>query len=171
MQFFKSLRCRVLALAVAITIVPAAIPSTVPFVGVTKAEARDHGPRFYRGGGHRGGFYGGGRHVRGPYYGGRSHARHYGRHHGSRYYGNRHYGSRYYGRRYRDSGIGIGAAIIGLGVGAAIANSGPRYYREPSYGYAFRSPAWYRYCEARYRSFDPRSGTYQPYNGPRRLCR
>ncbi|HDO52517.1 MAG TPA: BA14K family protein, partial [Rhizobiales bacterium] len=29
----------------------------------------------------------------------------------------------------------------------------------------------YNYCSQRYRSFDPRSGTFQPYNGPRRLCR
>jgi BA14K-like protein len=33
------------------------------------------------------------------------------------------------------------------------------------------SDEWYAYCSAKYRSFDPGSGTYQPNNGPRRLCR
>ncbi len=33
------------------------------------------------------------------------------------------------------------------------------------------SPDWYAYCHSKYRSFDRRSGTYQPYHGPRRLCR
>ncbi len=33
------------------------------------------------------------------------------------------------------------------------------------------SKAWYRYCANKYRSFDARSGTYQPYDGPRRRCR
>ena len=32
------------------------------------------------------------------------------------------------------------------------------------------TPEWYAYCSQRYRSFDPRSGTFQPYHGPRRLC-
>ncbi len=30
---------------------------------------------------------------------------------------------------------------------------------------------WYDYCASRYRSFDPVSGTFQPYHGYRRLCR
>ncbi|MBZ8134925.1 BA14K family protein [Afifella sp. IM 167] len=33
------------------------------------------------------------------------------------------------------------------------------------------TPEWYLYCESKYRSFDPDSGTFQPYNGPRQLCR
>ncbi len=43
----------------------------------------------------------------------------------------------------------------------------------PVYSYAPRpwTPEWYDYCHAKYRSFDPASGTFQPYNGPRRLCR
>jgi hypothetical protein len=161
MRIPNFLHSRVLAIAVAMAVVPAAIPSNVPIVGVSKAEARDFGHRYYRHGArsHHRGFYRGGRHYGRPAY-------------GSRYHGRRHYGGRHYRhhRRYND-GVGIGAAIIGLGVGAAIANSGPRYYREPAYGHAVRSPEWYRYCAARYRSFDPRSGTFQPYNGPRRLCR
>ena len=30
---------------------------------------------------------------------------------------------------------------------------------------------WYAYCAQKYRSFDPATGTFQPYNGPRKLCR
>jgi len=33
------------------------------------------------------------------------------------------------------------------------------------------TPEWYDYCASRYRSFDPASGTFQPYHGRRRLCR
>lgn len=68
------------------------------------------------------------------------------------------------------AGIAIGAVAAGI-----IANSrrGHAYYAEP---YAYRAPspgsrAWHDYCSARYRSFDPYSGTYQPYHGPRRPCR
>lgn len=55
----------------------------------------------------------------------------------------------------------------------------PRHYRAPppprrDYSYGGPkpwTPAWYSYCTTRYRSFDPRSGTFQPYHGPRRMCR
>lgn len=45
--------------------------------------------------------------------------------------------------------------------------------RRASYGGAPRpwTDAWYRYCAKKYRSFDPGSGTFQPYEGPRRMCR
>lgn len=33
------------------------------------------------------------------------------------------------------------------------------------------TPEWYAYCSRKYRSFDPATGTFQPYHGPRRLCR
>jgi hypothetical protein len=33
------------------------------------------------------------------------------------------------------------------------------------------SPGWYAYCTSKYRSFDPATGTFQPYHGPRQLCR
>ncbi|WP_026379708.1 BA14K family protein [Afifella pfennigii] len=33
------------------------------------------------------------------------------------------------------------------------------------------TPEWYAYCASKYRSFDPASGTFQPYRGPRQLCR
>lgn len=51
----------------------------------------------------------------------------------------------------------------------------PRYHYQNQYYHSGRpapwTPAWYRYCSAKYRSFDPRSGTFQPYHGHRRLCR
>ena len=97
------------------------------------------------------------------------------------------------GRSSRNLAIG---AAIGLGAAAIIAGShrrnqyynygygpGPYYYAPPPVSYAppppvYRryapapwSPAWYNYCSQKYRSFDPRSGTFQPYNGPRQLCR
>ncbi|WP_306030440.1 BA14K family protein [Stappia sp. MMSF_3263] len=33
------------------------------------------------------------------------------------------------------------------------------------------TPAWYAYCSSRYRSFNPRTGTYTTYSGQQRLCR
>lgn len=33
------------------------------------------------------------------------------------------------------------------------------------------TPGWYDYCAIKYRSFRPSDGTFQPYHGPRRLCR
>ncbi len=94
------------------------------------------------------------------------------------------------GRGSRNLAIG---ALLGLGAAAIITNSQrrhydgygyrprPYYYAAPPVAYvpapAYRyapapwSPAWYNYCSRRYRSFDPRSGTFQPYNGPRRFCR
>lgn len=93
--------------------------------------------------------------------------------------------------RHHHHGIDAGAAaviggIIGLGLGLSVGE--PAYYHDPYYDYGPRplyrvhphrvrfgprphTRAWYRYCQARYRSFDARSGTYQPYHGRRRLCR
>lgn len=52
--------------------------------------------------------------------------------------------------------------------------SGPAYAGQTtysSYAPAPWTPAWYDYCARKFVSFDPASGTYQPYHGPRRLCR
>jgi len=157
---------KVLAGALAFALLPAAIPSQAPIIGVSSA----HADPFYRGYG--GGYYGGGR---GYYRGGRGY---YG---GPRaYYGGpRGYypRGRYYGHRRSSAGPAIAGAIVGLGVGAAIASAAqPRYYGAPRYAapaYGVRpwTRDWYAYCANRYRSFDARSGTFQPYNGPRQLCR
>lgn len=152
MRLLKNLGVRTVTLAVALAMAPAAVPSSVPLVGVSLAQAGDHFGRHYRG--HR--YY-----RLGP------------RFHSGRYY--RHH------RHHNSGAAAIAGAIIGLGIGAAIASSpryyepAPRYYRVvPRYyrvGPVFRSPAWYDYCAARYRSFDPYTGTFQPYHGPRRICR
>ncbi|MCE7029935.1 BA14K family protein [Jiella avicenniae] len=92
--------------------------------------------------------------------------------------------------RHHHRGFDAGAAaliggIIGLGLGLSVAE--PPYY-DPYYDYGPRplyrvhphrvrfaprphTRAWYRYCHAKYRSFDARTGTYQPHHGRRRLCR
>ncbi len=50
----------------------------------------------------------------------------------------------------------------------------PRVYYAPPPRHSYAPPPWssewYAYCSQRYRSFDPRSGTFQPYRGPRRFC-
>lgn len=154
MRIFKMLGAKVLAGALMLSVLPAAIPASVPVLGIAQAEA---GHRYLEHRHYHDGYYRSGSHYR-PYY------------------------------RRNNGGAAIAGAIVGLGIGAAIASANqpryydrsyryydapPRYYRAaPAYGrYAFRSPAWYDYCAARYRSFDPRSGTFQPNHGPRRLCR
>lgn len=166
MRIFKIAGTKLLALALAFAVLPTAVPSNVPVVGVSQAEARDYrhdGPRrFYR---HGGRFSG-----RNPYLGDRNY------HGRDRYYHGR---DRYYRGRHDRNGIAAGA-LLGLGIGTVIGaypryDDGPRYYRSnPGYhgrGYAYRSRDWYESCLARYRSFDPRTGTYQPNHGPRRVCR
>ena len=98
-----------------------------------------------------------------------------------------------------NNGDAIAAGVLGLAVGALAAGAltQPRYYErryyEPDYTYVeprytYRryvrpapvyverygaepwSPAWYRYCESRYRSFNPRSGTFIGYDGLEHFC-
>ncbi len=65
-----------------------------------------------------------------------------------------------------------GGLIVGTVIGAIIHSHHARHKGRAHRGYVFvRGPAWYSYCRSKYRSFDPHSGTYQPYKGPRRLCR
>lgn len=68
----------------------------------------------------------------------------------------------------------IAGLAIGAIVGGAIASDRRGYDAPPPVRYHRPrrwTPEWYDYCFAKYRSFDPHSGTYQPYHGPRRLCR
>ncbi len=77
---------------------------------------------------------------------------------------NYYYGDRYYSRRpyYYRSGY--------------YDTYRPRHstYSAPRRTYRERpvtwSPAWYRYCANKYRTFRRSDGTFQPYGGPRRLC-
>lgn len=103
-----------------------------------------------------------------------------------------------HGHRGFNDGDAVALGVLGLATGAiiggAIASSpGPRYYVDPPVGYyapppppprvVYRSyePAyagglrpwtgpWYRYCSSRYRSFDPRSGTFVGYDGRAHFC-
>lgn len=111
----------------------------------------------------------------------------YGRHGGYGYrsggYGYRSGGYGYrrggYGYRRHHHGGAVAGAIFGLAAGAIIAGAASQQRYGNSYsstrynGYAPEpwSDEWYAYCASKYRSFDPDSGTFQPYNGPRRLCR
>jgi hypothetical protein len=49
----------------------------------------------------------------------------------------------------------------------------PHVYGTPTfYGHPTPwTPAWYAYCRNKYRSFDPRSGTFLGYDGHRHFCR
>lgn len=101
------------------------------------------------------------------------------RHHRRPIHHDRHHSYRHH-RVYRyhdDGGAWVGAGIAGLAAGALLGGVlAPHYsYAPPRVIYApsNRRPwtaAWYRYCENRYRSFDPRSGTFLGYDGRRHFC-
>ena len=70
--------------------------------------------------------------------------------------------------------LGLGAGIVGTAIVASAIHHEKkrrRYYRR--YGYHPRpwTPAWYDYCAAKYRSFNPRTGYYRTYSGRYRFCR
>lgn len=177
MRILKAFGAKSLAVALALSMAPVAVPAGTPLLGASEAKAQDFfvgGPRHWRG-------------DRGHWRGDRGRWRDWDR-------------PRY---RHRDRGDAAAAAIVGgivgLGIGAALASPryyepapryyepAPRYYErrvyrpKPVYRAAPRyyssnvlrpwSREWYDYCSARYRSFDPRSGTFQPYHGPRQFCR
>jgi hypothetical protein len=96
---------------------------------------------------------------------------------GPRYYGPRH------GYRRNNVGPAIGAGVLGLATGAIIggALAQPRTYYEPGYSTYYEpgytgtvAPAYgggdVEYCMRRYRSYDPRSGTFLGYDGLRHPC-
>ncbi len=92
------------------------------------------------------------------------------------------------GRRNDDVAIGILGLAAGAIIGGAIVDDRshndrryapppppPPRFRPPvrEYRYGFIrpwSPEWYRWCSNRYRSFDPRSGTYIGTDGYRQFC-
>jgi BA14K-like protein len=81
---------------------------------------------------------------------------------------NGHRGYRERRRGYREfNGFWFPAAAFlgGLIIGGAL-NDGPRYVRP---GYRLTN-AHVRWCYNRYRSYDARSNSFQPYGGPRRAC-
>ncbi|MCX5569342.1 BA14K family protein [Kaistia nematophila] len=84
--------------------------------------------------------------------------------HGNRWHGGGWHGGYYYGDNW--GGAAAAAGIMGLATGAIIANSAnqPRYY-EGGYGGDYVA-----YCASRYRTFDPRTGTYVGFDGYRHRC-
>lgn len=74
----------------------------------------------------------------------------------------------------------IGGLAAGAIIGSIVANSGyyygPSYYYGPGpyyYGpgpYAYEPDGEVAYCMQRFRSYDPRSGTYVGYDGYRHPC-
>lgn len=89
-----------------------------------------------------------------------------------RWYGHRGYWGR--GRGWGYGGFAAGA-IIGGALASRYYYPGPYYYYDPYYAPPLPPPAYYGsddigYCMARFRSYDPRSGTYMGYDGRRHPC-
>ncbi len=100
---------------------------------------------------------------------------------GGRYVQNNYYG-RPYGRHYGHRGGGgsnaLAAGIVGLAAGAVIGSAlAPKtvYVTPPARPIGYRpepwTEDWYAYCSSRYRSFNPRSGTFIGYDGYEHFCR
>lgn len=86
----------------------------------------------------------------------------------------------------RHRGDAVAAGVLGLAAGAILGGAMsqprpvyryhddyPRTYHRPVYRdvtYEPWSAEWYRACDARYRSFDPASGTFMGYDGRRHFC-
>lgn len=68
---------------------------------------------------------------------------------------------RYRGNRGRGRNGAIAAGVAGLAIGAIVAGSAARSYN------GGRTRSW---CASRFRSYDPRSGTYLGYDGLRHAC-
>jgi hypothetical protein len=66
-----------------------------------------------------------------------------------------------YYRRDNNWGGAAAAGVIGLAAGAIIANNANRSYAGDNY---------YEYCSARFKSFNPRTGTYTGYDGLQHRC-
>ncbi|MCT4656543.1 MAG: BA14K family protein [Cohaesibacter sp.] len=81
----------------------------------------------------------------------------------------------------RNAAFAVGA-ITGLAVGAIATHASShrhnghyhRNYNGHTHHYGRPAPwtaAWYDYCSARYRSFNPRTGYFITYSGRARFCR
>ena len=88
--------------------------------------------------------------------------------HNNRGYYNGHRGYRDQRRGYRQhNGYWFPPAAFALGaiIGGALNNTNPGVRPGST------NPQHVSWCNAKYRSYDVRSNTFQPYNGPRRECR
>jgi hypothetical protein len=91
-------------------------------------------------------------------------------HHHGGYRGGGHYGG-YHGRHYGGAWGGFAAgAIIGGLLAAPYYRGEPYYYQGPRYYDGPPPDDAEAYCMERFRSYDPRSGTYLGYDGYRHPC-
>lgn len=70
--------------------------------------------------------------------------------------------------------LGLGLGVIGTAIVAGAAHAEARkrrHYRRIRYRPRPWTPAWYRYCAAKYRSFNPETGYYLSYSGRYKFCR
>ncbi|MBP1850364.1 BA14K family protein [Rhizobium halophytocola] len=87
----------------------------------------------------------------------------YRRHRADHYRGYRGYRSHRRGYRYHNGyWFPLAAFATGAIIGGAVSSAPARS--------AGINPKHYAWCESRYRSYDARSNTFQPYNGPRQQC-
>ena len=78
------------------------------------------------------------------------------------------YRERHRGDDFGDAGV---AAIFGLAAGALVGAAVSSAANNEAVVVTRGDDAWLRACAARYRSFDPASGTYLGYDGERHPCR
>lgn len=73
-----------------------------------------------------------------------------------------------------NAGAAAAAGLVGgLILGAAAASAAQQAQQPPTVYYApgpAADPNWIAYCSAKYRSFDPRTGTFLGYDGLRHPC-
>ena len=97
-------------------------------------------------------------------------------------------------KKNNDVGAAVAAGIIGLAAGAILLGAtrqsnqaaparnhqaphryqpAPRrdHVRANGHGRQPWSPGWYRYCSSKFRSFNPKTGTYITYGGREKFCR
>jgi hypothetical protein len=123
------------------------LAQVAPAPEVTTVQYRG---RHYGGPGYRGRYYGGPGYRGRPYYGPR---------------GGYYYGRPYYRGRSYNPGAAAAAGVAGLAAGAIIGGAIASQNAAPA-----RGDSWLAYCSAKYRSFDPASGTYLGYDGRRHVC-
>mgnify|MGYP001627822407 CR=1 FL=1 len=95
----------------------------------------------------------------------------YWRKHGGRDWRDRRHHRRHY--RHRDGGNAAAALGLGLAIGAVTAGA-IASNRGPSHSGGSLEPwtrDWYRYCDNKYRSFNPNTGTYRGFDGRDHFCR
>jgi hypothetical protein len=102
------------------------------------------------------------------------------RYHHRGYYPRYYRGHRYrYDRDYYNGGAAVAAGVLGFATGAIVgsAAAAPRYYAPRYYGAPARysgatsgTAAWIAACDAKYNSFNPRTGTYLGYDGEYHRC-